>query len=207
MAHHVPKPRKLTRADYARPADELARDLVGKILVHRAGRREYRARIVETEAYMGPPDLASHASKGLTGRTKVLYGTPGHAYVYLIYGMYDLFNIVAGHTGGGQAVLIRAAEPLDGWQADLRGPGKLTRAMHITLRHNTLDLIGNTIFLIDDHTPPPPLTITPRIGVDYARHWKDAPLRFFATNHPDVSGRRNAARSKRTPKPALELIQ
>lgn len=115
--------RKLKRADYARPAEALARELVGKILVHRNQNRECRARIVETEAYLGPPDLASHASKGLTGRTKILFGPTGHAYVYLIYGMYDLFNIVAGHQGSGQAVLIRAAEPLDGWQADLRGPG------------------------------------------------------------------------------------
>lgn len=188
--------RKLKRADYARPAEALARELVGKILVHRNQNRECRARIVETEAYLGPPDLASHASKGLTGRTKILFGPTGHAYVYLIYGMYDLFNIVAGHQGSGQAVLIRAAEPLDGWQADLRGPGKLTRAMHITRQHNGLDLTGRIIFLLDDHTPPPPLSITPRIGIDYAKHWKDAPLRFFATNHPAVSGRKSNPRSK-----------
>ena len=188
--------RKLKRADYARPAEALARELVGKILVHRNQNRECRARIVETEAYLGPPDLASHASKGLTGRTKILFGPTGHAYVYLIYGMYDLFNIVAGHQGSGQAVLIRAAEPLDGWQADLRGPGKLTRAMHISRQHNGLDLTGKIIFLLDDHTPPPPLSITPRIGIDYAKHWKDAPLRFFATDHPAVSGRKSNPRSK-----------
>lgn len=181
------RPRKLSHGDYALPAEELARKLVGKILVHRVPGREYRARIVETEAYLGPHDLASHASKGLTGRTKILYGPAGHAYVYLIYGMYQMFNIVANQTGAGQAVLIRAGEPLDGWQADLRGPGKLTRAMHISRQHNGLDLTGRTIFMQDDHTPPPPLSITPRIGIDYAKHWKDAPLRFFATDHPAVS--------------------
>jgi DNA-3-methyladenine glycosylase len=188
---------RLKRSDFARPADVLSRDLIGKILIHRTPNREYRARIVETEAYLGPPDLASHASKGLTGRTKILFGTPGFAYVYLIYGMYDLFNIVAGHPGSGQAVLIRAAEPMDDWQADLRGPGKLTRAMHITRQHNGLDLTGRTIFLIDDHTPPPPLSITPRIGIDYAKHWIDAPLRFFATDHPAVSGRKGTSRRQK----------
>ncbi|MCC6423709.1 MAG: DNA-3-methyladenine glycosylase [Phycisphaerales bacterium] len=193
--------RKLRRADYAQPADVLARELVGKLLVHRTAKQKYRARIVETEAYLGPVDLASHASKGLTGRTKILFGSPGFAYVYLIYGMYDLFNIVAGHKESGQAVLIRAAEPLDGWKADLRGPGKLTRAMHITRQHNGIDLTGQTIFLLDDHTPPPALSVTPRIGIDYAKHWKDAPLRFFAADHPAVSGKKSASRPKSRPNP------
>src|SRR5512136_2473227 len=106
---------KLDRSFFQRDAEQLARDLIGAILVHRFRNREYRARIVEAEAYIGPHDLASHSSRGRTKRTEIMFGPAGHAYVYLIYGMYEMFNIVTGHTGSGQAVLIRAAEPLDGW--------------------------------------------------------------------------------------------
>ena len=106
-----------------------------------------------------------------------MFGPSGHAYVYLIYGMYDMLNIVAGELGSGQAVLIRAAEAMDGWQADLGGPGKLARAMRITRAQNGLDLTGVDLFLI--HGPrPEKIERTVRIGVDYAEHWKDAPLRF-----------------------------
>src|SRR3954454_2197471 len=111
--------RKLPRSFYARPAEELAPDLLGKILVRRYRGKLLRARIVETEAYVGEHDLACHASKGRTNRTEVMFGPPGHAYVYLIYGMYDMLNIVTGKPGVAQAVLIRAAEPLDDWDVDL----------------------------------------------------------------------------------------
>ena len=121
---------KLRRSFFERPADSVARELIGKILVRRLPGKELRARVVETEAYLGPRDLASHASKGRTRRTEILFGPAGHAYVYLIYGMYEMLNIVAGPPGGAQAVLIRGAQPLDGWQADLSGPGRLTRAWH-----------------------------------------------------------------------------
>src|SRR4030081_773672 len=121
--------RKLDQSFFRRPAAELARDLIGKVLVRRFRGKEYRARIVETEAYVGAHDLACHASKGRTARTEVMFGQAGRAYVYLIYGMYTMLNIVAGETGEAAAVLVRAAEPLDGWQADLSGPGKLARAM------------------------------------------------------------------------------
>src|SRR5438309_11559413 len=116
--------KKLGRAFYERPAIDIARDLLGKILVHRVGKRTLRARIVETEAYVGAHDLPCHASKGRTRRTEVMFGPGGHAYVYLIYGMYEMFNIVASVEEDAQAVLIRAAEPMDGWDANLSGPGK-----------------------------------------------------------------------------------
>src|SRR5437879_9811505 len=118
--------KKLGRAFYERPAIDIARDLLGKILVHRVGKRTLRARIVETEAYVGEHDLACHASKGRTKRTEVMFGPAGHAYVYFIYGMYDMLNIVCAHEGNAQAVLVRAAEAIN-FEADLSGPGKLCR--------------------------------------------------------------------------------
>ncbi len=181
--------RKLVRSDYERPAEELARDLIGKLLVRRLGKVERRARIVETEAYVGPQDLACHASKGRTARTEVLYGPGGHAYVYLIYGMYDLLNVVAGGIGDAQAVLIRAAEPID-WNGDLSGPGKLARAMKITRRENGLDLTGDVLYILDDPSYHPHAVTTKRIGVEYAGRWKDAPLRFLDASSKAVSKRR-----------------
>jgi len=182
---------KLGHPFFARPADVLAPDLIGKILVRRWRGRYLPGRIVETEAYMGPEDLACHSSKGLTKRTRVLLGPPGRAYVYLIYGMYDMFNIVAHRAGGGQAVLIRAAEPLDGWDADLSGPGKLARAFHITRAENGIDLTGDRLFLRKGGDAVPRIVTTPRIGVDYARHWKDATLRYLDADSPAVSGKRS----------------
>jgi len=178
--------KKLNRAFYERPAIELAPDLLGKILVHRRRGRRLRARIVETEAYVGAHDLACHASKGRTRRTEVMFGPAGHAYVYLIYGMYPMFNIVASVPGDAQAVLIRAAEPLDGWDADLSGPGKLTRAFGITCTQNGVDLAGRELFLLEG-TPPPTIAVTKRIGVDYAQEWSHAMLRFIDKNSRAVS--------------------
>jgi DNA-3-methyladenine glycosylase len=172
---------------YQRPAIDVAHDLLGKILVRRLRKREYRARIVEAEAYVGVHDLACHASKGRTRRTEVMFGPGGHAYVYLIYGMYPMFNIVASVEGDAQAVLIRAGEPLQGWKADLSGPGKLTRAMRITCADNGTDLTGAEIFLLDDPTYRPVVDTTKRIGIDYAKEWRDALLRFVDLNSRAVS--------------------
>jgi DNA-3-methyladenine glycosylase len=179
--------KKLDHSFFDRPAIELAPDLIGKILVRRIGRKEYRARIVEAEAYVGAHDLACHASKGRTRRTEIMFGPGGHAYVYLIYGMYEMFNIVASEAGDAQAVLIRAAEPLDGWDADLSGPGKLTRALRITRSDNGLDLTGDSLFLLDDCRYRPSISRSARVGVEYAKEWKDAPLRFFDTRSLAVS--------------------
>jgi DNA-3-methyladenine glycosylase len=173
---------KLTRSFFQRPAEEVAQALIGKILVRRLRGRLFRARLIETEAYLGPDDLASHASKGRTRRTEVLFGVPGRAYVYLIYGMYEMLNVVAGAAGQGQAVLIRAADPLDDWKANLSGPGRLTRAMEITRLQNGLDLTGTQIYLLDNPGYQPVVQSAKRIGIDYAREWKDAPLRFVDAN-------------------------
>jgi DNA-3-methyladenine glycosylase len=182
--------RKIGHSFFQRDAIRLARDLIGTILVHRIRGKEYRARIVETEAYVGPLDLASHSSRGRTKRTEVLFGPPGHAYVYLIYGMYEMFNIVAYRAGSGQAVLIRAAEPLDNWKVDLSGPGKLARGLDISRSENGLDLTGNDLFLLRDPGYRPRIGRTRRIGVDYAKEWKDALLRFFDANSTALSARR-----------------
>jgi len=189
--------KKVGHAFFQRPALALAPELIGTILVRRVHRKEYRARIVETEAYVGAHDLACHASKGRTRRTEVMFGPGGRAYVYFIYGMYEMFNIVASVEGDAQAVLIRAAEPLDGWEADLSGPGKFTRALHITRAQNGIDLTGSDIFLLNDPNYQPQLAATKRIGVDYAREWKDELFRFLdakssavSKRAPDKSGRR-----------------
>jgi len=182
--------RKISPSIYGREAARLAHDIIGAVLVHRICGKEYRARIVETEAYVGPHDLASHSSKGRTKRTEVMFGPAGHAYVYLIYGMYTMFNIVSGPAGSGQAVLIRAAEPLHDWKVDLSGPGKLTRAFKITLLHNGVDLTTDKLFLLRDPDYRPQIKRTRRIGVDYAKEWKDALLRFVDTKSAAVSGHR-----------------
>src|SRR4051812_19718280 len=125
-------PRKLTTRFYARDAITVARALIGATLVRRLPNGQLRrARIVETEAYVGPHDLASHAAKGRTARTDPMFGPPGRAYVYLIYGVHEMFNIVTGPDGDAEAVLVRAAEPLDGWDANLSGPGNLARALGV----------------------------------------------------------------------------
>lgn len=171
---------------YARDAKTVAKDVLGKHLVVANGDALKRGRIVETEAYLGQEDLACHASKGRTKRTEVIFGPPGHAYVYLIYGMYDLFNLVTDKVGSAHAVLIRAVEPLEGLEGKTDGPGKLTRTLGITRAHNKLSLCGPEIWL-EDGPAPKNIKTTPRIGIDYAKEWKDAPLRFFDGDSKFVS--------------------
>ena len=180
---------KLEQPFYAQPAMELAQALIGKIIVRRIRRKVFHARIVETEAYVGSHDLACHASKGRTSRTEVMFGPAGHAYVYLIYGMYDMFNIVAGEIDDPQAVLIRAAEPLNGWSADLSGPGKFTRSLQITRADNGVALTNDRLHILDDPDDRPPIVATPRIGIDYAREWKHELLRFVDPTSRALSGK------------------
>ncbi len=173
----------------ARDPKRVARALLGQQLVHVVGGVPRVGRIVETEAYLGPRDLACHSAKGRTKRTEVMFGPPGHAYVYLVYGMHLCFNVVTGH---GAAVLIRALEPvagLDGVRTD--GPGRLTKALGISLlKHNRLALDGGELFLAAG-APVSARNIeaTARIGVDFAGEWARAPLRFFDRRSHFVSGR------------------
>jgi DNA-3-methyladenine glycosylase len=182
--------RRITRAlnlsFFDRPADQLAAALIGTVMVRRfADERILRARIVETEAYLGPRDLASHSSKGRTIRTDVMFGPPGRAYVYFIYGMYQMFNIVAGPEGSAHAVLLRGAEPLDGWDADLTGPGKLARAFHIIADDNRMILTGSSdIWFMADPSHQPRIVRTKRIGVDYSKHWQHRLLRYIDARSP-----------------------
>jgi DNA-3-methyladenine glycosylase len=169
---------------FERPAADVAAGLLGLVMTRRVGGVLRRARIVETEAYVGPRDLASHASRGRTARTDVMFGPPGRAYVYFVYGLHDMFNIVTGPAGAAQAVLVRAAEPLDEWHADLSGPARLARAFAITRRDNRLDLSGGDIRFNSDPGYRPRVVRRKRVGVDYAKHWKERLLRFVDANSP-----------------------
>jgi DNA-3-methyladenine glycosylase len=175
---------------YERPALAVARELLGKVLVHRVAGRRRAGRIVETEAYIGPQDLACHASKGRTARTEVLFGPAGRAYVFLIYGMHCCFNVVTGAEGLAAAVLVRAVEPLEGIASDQRtdGPGRLCRALGITLRDNKALLDGRTLWIEDGPDLAPRRRARgARIGVDYAGPWADKPYRFWIRESPYVS--------------------
>ena len=182
--------RKLPRTFYDRDTVEVAHALLGKCLVHvDAGVRRV-GRIVEVEAYLGPHDLAAHSSKGLTQRTRPMFGPPGHAYVYLIYGIYHCMNVVTQPEGVASAVLLRALEPVEHVDGRTQGPGLLCRAMHIDKRLNGHDLLSDDFHIADDGYPRK-LSIVkrPRIGVDYAGHWAKRLLRFYIGKNPYVSRR------------------
>jgi DNA-3-methyladenine glycosylase len=180
--------KRLGLAFYQRGAGALARAMLGTVIVRVRGGERYRARIVETEAYVGTHDLACHASKGRTGRTEVMFGRAGVAYVYLIYGMHQMFNVVCGAVGDAQAVLVRAAEPLDGWEANLSGPGRFARGMGITRDENGLDLTTSTeLYLTAARRPVQSLGQSRRVGVDYAGAWRDELLRFYDAESAAVS--------------------
>jgi DNA-3-methyladenine glycosylase len=188
------KCRVLPREFYARPAADVARDLLGKTLVH--GRTA--GIIVEAEAYLGGEDLAAHSSRGITDRTRVIFGAPGHAYVYFIYGMYECLNLVAEPEGVPGCVLIRAVEPVDGLELMWKrrpaarkveqlasGPGRLTLAMGITRRHNGADLTrGPLLVLAPEHKLEIKIVATPRIGISKCVDW---PLRFVIAGNRFVS--------------------
>jgi DNA-3-methyladenine glycosylase len=185
----------LKRDFYARPTVAVARDLLGKVIVHGPA----AGIIVEAEAYLGGDDLASHSARGVTGRTRVIFGPPGHAYVYLVYGMYECLNLVAEPEGKPGCVLIRALEPVAGIAAmqqrrpaarrleDLAsGPGKLTLALGITRAHNGADVTRGALVVRE---PPEPrrveIAATPRIGIRECADW---PLRFVIRGNRFVSG-------------------
>lgn len=199
---------KLTRNFFKENSISLAKNLLGKVLVRKTGDRKLTARIVETEAYPGENDKASHNYGGkVTDRTKTLYMGGGHLYVYLIYGMYNLLNIVAGDVDSGQGVLIRAVEPLDNIDdfaqnrfgknyKDLsayqrknltNGPGKLSKALDINTKAKGIDLTGDIIYLEDDGYKDFTIVTKTRIGVDYAEEAKDFPYRFYIGESKYVS--------------------
>ncbi|MBN9232071.1 MAG: DNA-3-methyladenine glycosylase [Legionella sp.] len=175
---------KLPRAFYARDTVTVAKELLGKYLVH----GEKIARIVEVEAYLGAHDLACHSAKGVTPRTAVMYGEPGYAYVYLIYGMYYCTNVVTESAGIGSAVLLRALEPIAHVTARTQGPGLLSRAMNIDKQLNAHDLLSDNFYIA---APSVEETFTliarPRIGVHYAQEWAQAPLRFYIQGNAFIS--------------------
>ena len=158
-------------------------------------------RIVETEAYIGPQDLACHAAKGRTKRTEVMFGPAGHAYVYFIYGMYNMLNLVTEAQDYPAAVLIRAVEPVRGVELMKQrrrneapgnlasGPGKLCEAFDIDRSLNGADLCGRILYIEDRREPAPKFQATARIGVDYAGKWKDKPFRFLVWGNDFVSKR------------------
>jgi DNA-3-methyladenine glycosylase len=183
---------------YDRPTEIVARDMLGAIMEARSPDGVTRARIVETEAYLGPHDAACHAAAGRTRRTEHLFGPPGRAYVYFIYGMYWCFNAVTRESGHGSAVLVRAAAPLDGLELMRRrrpaakrdcdltnGPGKLCNAMAIVGNMSGESLQkGSVVIRAGDDIDDKDVVITPRIGITKAAEW---PLRFFVRDDPCVS--------------------
>jgi DNA-3-methyladenine glycosylase len=188
----------LKRAFYRRPAVEVARDLLGKLLVH----GPTAGIIVETEAYLGGDDLAAHSARGLTDRTRVIFGPPGHAYVYFIYGMYECLNLVAEREGEPGCVLIRAIEPAGGIEIMRRrrpsarkaedlasGPGKLTLAMGITRAQNGADVTRGALAVRAPASPQRlEIAVSPRIGISKCADW---PLRFYIRGNRFVSGPRS----------------
>ncbi len=191
----------LPRSFYARDTIEVAKDLLGKVLVRETPAGRMAVRIVETEAYVGPHDKACHASKGMTDRNRVMFGEPGHAYVYFIYGMYYCLNLVTERDGYPAAVLIRAGEPLEGVDAiwarrkkakkltDLMsGPGRLCMAMGIDRALNGTDVCRKgPLYVEDGDDEAYEVVSSKRIGVDYAAEYMDKPWRFYIKNSPFVS--------------------
>ena len=181
--------RKLPRDFYDRDTIEVAHDLLGKHLVHVVGGVERVGRIVEVEAYLGPHDLAAHSARGLTNRTRVMFGPPGHAYVYLIYGMHWCMNFVTQPEGHASAVLLRALEPVKNLEGRTEGPALACKAMGIDGRLHGHDLLSDDLFVRRPGAGGKPVTIVkrPRIGVDYAGHWARRLLRFYEKGNPFIS--------------------
>jgi DNA-3-methyladenine glycosylase len=144
---------------------------------------------VETEAYVGPDDLASHASRGRTARTEIMFGPPGRAYVYLVYGMHHCLNLVTEQEGYPAAVLVRALEPIGELPGPTSGPGRLCRALGIDRSLNGVDVTGPGPLRVVAGPPPDPgaVVATRRIGVDYAGDWAGRPWRFLVAGNPCVS--------------------
>jgi len=201
-------PRRLPRRFYGQRTTDVARKLLGRRLARVVDGVRLSGVIVETEAYAGLDDKASHASRGRTPRTAIMYGPPGHAYIYCIYGMYHCLNFVTERDGYPAAVLVRAVEPVEGLDQmrgnrasparrtplkdrDLaRGPGRLCMAMEIDRTLNGADLRDDAIFVeAGPGGPSSQIVARPRVGVDYAEGCRDWPWRFYVADSQFVSKR------------------
>lgn len=192
---------RLPREFYARPTLIVARELLGQRVVRVLDDRRLAGRIVEVEAYLGETDQASHARPGRTRRNAPMYGPPGHAYVYFIYGMYHCLNAVTEPEGCPAAVLVRALEPLEGLETMRRhrpdrsdceltsGPGKLCQALAIDRTLNRADLCQGDVIWIEADAPIADALVVagPRIGVRGNRRTQTAPWRFYVRDHPCLS--------------------
>jgi DNA-3-methyladenine glycosylase len=193
---------KLKKNFYNQKTIKVARDILGKFLVRKIGGKMLAGKIVETEGYVGSSDLASHASRGKTARTALMFGPPGYAYVYLVYGLNYCFNVVTEGENYPAAVLIRAVEPADGIDLMRRhrhsprddknitnGPGKLCQALKIDKKFNDTDLTGNVLWIEDRglKIKSSDIVSAKRVGVDYARQYKNKPWRFYLRGNPFVS--------------------
>jgi DNA-3-methyladenine glycosylase len=183
---------RLPAAFFGRPAPVVARALLGQVLVRMDGGVRRAARVVEAEAYHGPHDRASHARSGPTPRAAIMFGPAGVAYVYLIYGSSHCLNVVTGRPGEPSAVLLRAAEPLEGCLHSTRGPGNLCRALAVTrARHDGMDLSGDELFLEAGPAPVGRVLVTPRVNVASAGPvWARRRWRFAVAGSRWVSGPR-----------------
>lgn len=200
--------KKLNKSFYEDDTIKVAKKLLGKILVHNINGIEIKGRIVEVEAYVGAIDKACHCyDNKRTERTEIMFGPPGYAYVYLIYGMYHCMNVVTEKLGEGAAVLIRALEPVDGLKQMAmnrygkrldelskrqlknvtNGPGKLCRALSITKDNYGDDLTKNRLFIVDDGYDSFKIGTSKRINIDYADEAKEFEWRFFIKGNSNVS--------------------
>lgn len=180
--------RPLARSFYDRDTETVAVDLLGMYLVHRVDGQPRIGRIVETEAYLGPHDLAAHSARGRTARTEVMFGPPGFAYVYMIYGVHHCMNVVTREEGHASAVLLRALEPVENITSSTKGPGLLCRAMGIDRSMTGHDLLSADLFVAKPPRRARSVVVTrPRIGVHYAGEWAHKPLRYYLQGNPYVS--------------------
>ncbi|MDR0319183.1 MAG: DNA-3-methyladenine glycosylase [Rickettsiales bacterium] len=189
---------KIKKSELLKDPKKVAKNLLGATLCSRVGGKLCSGRIVELELYIGECDKACHAWRGKTPRNAVMFGAPGKAYVYFVYGMHNMLNVVISEAGKANAILIRAVEPLDGIETmqarrgikDAKnlcnGPAKLTKAFGITTKHNGADLSGDLIWL-EPATSRFQVATGKRIGVDYAGSDADLPWRFVIKGNKFVS--------------------